>query len=250
MFPVVILAGGLGTRVASVTGGSLPKVLLPVGDRPFIDVKLAGLAAQGAEDVVLLVAHGAEQVRAHVGDGASLGLRVHCVEDPGGPLGTGGAVRAALAHLPDTFWVTYGDTFLRAPMAEIERCFVASRRLGLMTVLHNRDELETSNVDINGSLVTAYDKACPPGNHEYIDYGLLLLGREAFSPHPAGEAFDLGDLIRDLVRRRQLLAFPVSERFYHVGTPEALSEAAAFLRRERVWERLSEERRSERGGGA
>src|SRR3954454_4513252 len=107
VLPAVVLAGGLGTRVAALTGPALPKVMLPVGGRPFIDYKLAGLAAEGVSDVLLLVGHGHEVIRAHVGDGSQLGLRVRYSIEPPGLLGTGGAVKAALGELSDAFIVTY-----------------------------------------------------------------------------------------------------------------------------------------------
>ena len=55
--PVVVLAGGLGTRLLEVTGDLMPKVLVPVDGRPFIDYKLRGLARLGVGEVVLLVGH-------------------------------------------------------------------------------------------------------------------------------------------------------------------------------------------------
>ena len=120
MHQVVVLAGGLGTRVAHLTGPDVPKALLPLDGRPFVDYKLAMLAAQGVTDVVLLVGHGAGPLRDHVGDGGDLGLRVTFVDDGPGLRGTAGAIATASDRLDDVFWVTYGDTLLDVPMAEVE----------------------------------------------------------------------------------------------------------------------------------
>ena len=94
--PVAVLAGGLGTRLRSVTGAELPKVLVPVLGRPFVDHKLDELAGAGATRVVFLLGHGAEQVRDHVGDGSRYELDVVCLDDGDELLGTGGALRRAL----------------------------------------------------------------------------------------------------------------------------------------------------------
>src|SRR5712692_2156565 len=117
MLPVAVLAGGLGNRLHAVTGDALPKALVPVLGRPFIDWKLEGLAAAGTHRVVLLVGHHGGQIRAHVGDGRRYGLSVEYVEDGPVLLGTGGAVARALPSLADAFWVTYGDTLLEFDVA-------------------------------------------------------------------------------------------------------------------------------------
>ena len=70
-----------------------------------------------------------------------------------------------------------------------------------MTVLENRDEWETSNVDVAGGLVTAYAKGDPPGSHRFIDYGMLLFRRIAFDAVPRAGAADLGTVIGPLVAR-------------------------------------------------
>ena len=229
MLPVALLAGGLGTRLRSLTGDQLPKALVPVAGRPFIDWKLQELREQGVEDVVLLVGHGASPLEGHVGDGSRHGVRVRYSHD--GPVlqGTGGALRAALPQLPDAFWVGYADTLLQVPMAEAEDAFRASGLDGLMTVLENRDSLETSNTSVSGGRVTAYDKPARPGTHEHIDYGLLILTKAAFDGLP-NEAFDLGAVIHRLVEEGRLGAFQVAERFRDVGTPEAHAETEAYLR--------------------
>ena len=71
----VVLAGGLATRMRPRTL-AVPKALLEVAGRPFVDWQLERLAACGLPDVVMCVAHLGDQIRAHVGDGARLGVRV------------------------------------------------------------------------------------------------------------------------------------------------------------------------------
>lgn len=230
MYPVAVLAGGLGTRMASVAGEGMPKVLLPVAGRPFLDFKLASLAEQGLERVVVLLGHGADRVIRHVGEGHTFGMDVTTVVDGPRLLGTGGAVRRALGHLGERFWVTYGDSYLRAPMAAAEEVFDRAGWAGLMTVLENRDAWDRSNVRIEAGRVVEYRKGAPPGSFSHIDYGLLLLDAAALRPWSDGEPFDLADVLRRLVDERQLGAFVVTERFYEVGSPEGYREADEFFR--------------------
>jgi NDP-sugar pyrophosphorylase family protein len=225
-----VLAGGLGTRLRLVTGETLPKALVPVAGRPFIDRKLEELHGRGAEEVVLLVGHGGDALRTHVGDGATFGLHVTYLEDGQTLLGTGGALLRARPMLGDTFWTTYGDTLLTVDTASAEAQFAASDALGLMTVLHNRDRWEPSNARIEGSRVVAYSKDPRPAGAEHIDYGMLLFRAAALSGFGPGDAFDLGEALGVLVADKRLDAFEVTERFHDIGTVEALRETEEWVR--------------------
>lgn len=241
---VVVLAGGLGTRVAHLTG-DLPKALLPIDGRPFIDLKLAELVASGASEIVLLVGHGADAIQDHVGD--HVGSRtfgdvpVRFVEDGPVLLGTGGALRQALASLPERFWVTYGDTLLEVPLEAVERWSETSALSCVMTVLCNEDRWETSNVSIDEqSRVTAYEKPARTGTYRYIDYGMSFLSAAAFAARPAETPFDLGDVLGELVAGRALGAWVVEERFHDIGTEAAWQETDAWARETSLDARLQQ----------
>ncbi|HEY2665747.1 MAG TPA: NTP transferase domain-containing protein [Actinomycetota bacterium] len=227
---MAVLAGGLGTRMARRTGPRLPKALLAVAGRPFIDFKLAQLATEGATRVVMLLGHGAEAIADHVGDGGAYGLHLDIVPDGAGLLGTGGAVRRALPQLGDAFWVTYGDTYLSVPMAEVEETFCRAGRQGLMTVFRNRDAWDSSNVALREGLVAEYRKGAAPGSYEYIDYGMSILTAGAFAPFPSGTTFDLAEVLQSLIAAGELAGFEVEERFYEIGSETGFQETDAHLR--------------------
>lgn len=229
MFPVAILAGGRGTRMAGRTGPDLPKALLPIAGVPFIDHRLRQLAGQGAQGVVLLTGHGAESLEDYVADGARWGLEVLCVRDGDTLLGTGGAVRRALGILGEAFWVTFGDTLVSVPMHDVEPLLDQGAYQGVMTVLENRDAWDRSNVDVAEGVVVQYRKGAPAGTFRWIDYGMSLFRDNAFRAFPGGQAFDLGDVVRSLVDVRALAAFPVAERFYEVGSETGYAETEAYL---------------------
>jgi N-acetyl-alpha-D-muramate 1-phosphate uridylyltransferase len=233
VLPVAVLCGGRGTRLRGVTGDDVPKALVPVAGRPFLDHKLDGLAAAGFTDVVLLVGHRGDRIDAHVGNGSRYALSVRVVDDGGELLGTGGAVQRALAVLPDAFWVTYGDSLLDFDVTAAEARFAASGALGLMTVLRNHDRYGPSNVVLDGAgdgaRVAAYAKDPVPRGADCIDYGMLILTGAAFDP-PTPVPFDLAAVVGPLAARGALAAFEVARRFHDIGTPEAFAETEAFLR--------------------
>jgi NDP-sugar pyrophosphorylase family protein len=225
--PVVVLAGGLGSRISGLTGGRLPKALIDVAGKPFLDRKLDELAAQGVTDVLLLVGHQGDQVRDHLAQRPFPGMQVVCYDDGPDLLGTGGAIVQVRRHLPDAFFVTYGDTLLDQPMAPVEDAFIRSGRPALMTVVHNDGGNQPCNASIDDGLVVAYSKGDPPGTHDYLDYGLLVFRREVFDEFPPGEACDLEAIVSRLVADRLMAAMVVLEEFHDVGTPEAVAETAS-----------------------
>lgn len=216
--------------MAGRTGGVIQKVLLPVAGRPFIDFKLLQLAAEGVEEVLLLLGHGGDEVAEHVGDGRQYGLELRCLPDGETLRGTGGAVRRAIPLLGETFWVTYGDTLLSVPMASAEAALHTSGRLGLMTVLENRDAWDRSNVAVRSGLVVEYVKGAPPGTCAFIDYGMNLLSRAAFDGFAADKVLDLGEVLQRLIARAELAAFPVRDRFWEIGSETGYAQTDAHLR--------------------
>lgn len=226
--PVAILAGGLATRLRPVTE-TIPKSLVEVGGRPFVELQLEHLAAQGFERAVLLVGHLGDRVREVVGDGRRLGIAVDYAFDGTRLLGTGGSLKAALPLLGDAFLVMYGDSWLECDFRAVEEAFRASGKAGLMTVFRNDDRFDRSNVHFADGAIVRYDKVHRTPDMRHIDYGLGVLTAGALAPYPDGEPFDLARVHQDLLGASQLAAFEVYERFYEIGSPAGLQETRDHL---------------------
>ncbi|MBU4573591.1 MAG: NTP transferase domain-containing protein, partial [Proteobacteria bacterium] len=89
-----VIAGGLGTRLGALTK-DIPKPLVPVAGRPFLEHQLGLLKAGGVDKVVLCIGHLGEQIQAFVGDGSRWGLEVAYSLDGSTLLGTGGSLKKA-----------------------------------------------------------------------------------------------------------------------------------------------------------
>ena len=232
--PVVILAGGLATRMRPATE-RVPKALLPVNGRPFADLQLEWLRAVGVTDVVYSIGYLGDDIRRHVGDGGALGVRVRYAADGERPLGTAGALRAVIdtGLVPESFGVINGDSYLSLDLPAVEAAYARSGCPALMTVMRNRDRWEPSNAVFQDGRVVAYDKTRPArwrARMEWIDYGFSILMREAVTDRVApGEVADLADLMRDLSLAGQLAGYEVSERFYEIGSPEGLADLERHL---------------------
>lgn len=226
LIPVCILAGGLGTRLGAAARG-LPKPLVPVAGEPFLFHQLRLLARHGADEIVLCVGHRGELIEKAVGDGSQFGLRARTVHDPPGLAGTAGAVRGALPLLGEEFFVLYGDTYLRVDYRAVQEARRASGQPALMTVLRNEGRWDQSNVLYAHGAVVRYDKRVPTHEMQWIDYGLGVLTPAAFAC--AGAHADLAEVYADLAAEGVLAAYEATERFYEIGSAQALAETARFL---------------------
>jgi N-acetyl-alpha-D-muramate 1-phosphate uridylyltransferase len=228
MLPVAILAGGLATRLRPVTE-KVPKALLPFAGRPFIHWQLELLARQEIEQVVLCVGFLGEQIEAAVGDGAEFGIQVRYSFDGNILLGTGGALRHALPMLGEAFFVLYGDSYLDCSFAAAQSAYEASRLPALMTVFHNADRWDRSNVLWRDGAIVEYNKRSPSADMEYVDYGLSVLSARALLQWHDGAVLDLADVFHELSLRGNLAGLEVGKRFYEIGSVRGMEETERHL---------------------
>jgi NDP-sugar pyrophosphorylase family protein len=224
-----IIAGGLGTRLGALTK-DVPKPLVPVVGRPFLDHQLRLLRAGGVDQVVLCIGHLGEQIQDFVGDGSRWGLEVAYSLDGPVLLGTGGSLKKAAPLLEERFLLTWGDSYLEIEHRRVWRAFLASGLPAMMVVWRNRGAKEPSNVRLAGERVADYDKWSPGPEFDCIDYGLSALNREVLAAIPEGEPFAIEEVFRGLARRGELGAYVVEQAFMEIGSPAGLAELEAHLR--------------------
>lgn len=231
MLPLAILAGGQATRLRPLTE-TVPKSLIELNGEPFLIHQLRLLRSKGISRVVLCVGYLGAVIQRFIRDGKQFGIQVdYCFDGPT-LLGTAGALKNALPQLGSAFFVMYGDSYLLCDYAAIARSFGSSDMAAMMTVFRNEGKWDTSNVEFEDGKILAYSKTNRTPRMRYIDYGLGVFRAEAFNSVPLGRPYDLAELYADLLRRDQLAAYEVSERFYEIGSPAGLRETAEFLARQ------------------
>jgi NDP-sugar pyrophosphorylase family protein len=232
--PVAILAGGLATRLRPLTE-RMPKALVEVGGRPFVEHQLELLRRHGFRRVVLCVGYLGEMVETALGDGRRWGMDLKYVFDGEAPLGTGGALRNALSLLGEKFLVLYGDAYLDCDYGAVESAFESSGKLGLMTVFRNENRWDRSNVLFTNDRILRYDKRHPTSDMQHIDFGLGALQAKGLDAYPPNSPIDLASIYQDLLAREELAGFEVTQRFYEIGSPAGLDETQRyFLAKERA----------------
>lgn len=226
--PVAVLAGGLATRLQPVSL-TIPKSLIRVAGRPFIDHQMELLRRQGACDIVICCGYLGEQIEAHIRDGADHGLAVTYSYDGDPLLGTGGAIKKAMPQLGNVFMVLYGDSYLPIAFKPVVGAFRTSGADGLMTVFRNEGRWDASNVEFADGVIRRYDKFHRTPAMRHIDYGLSVFRSAVFDLWPTDEPFDLAAVMQNLLTAGRLEGFEASERFYEVGSPMGIEETERFI---------------------
>ncbi|OGI27385.1 MAG: hypothetical protein A2359_01075 [Candidatus Moranbacteria bacterium RIFOXYB1_FULL_43_19] len=215
---IVILAGGYATRLHPITI-KIPKSMVEINGRPFFEYQVELCKKNGIEEIILCVGHLWEQIRDHFGDGNQFGIKiVYSVENE--KLDTGGAIKNALPHLDEKFFVMYGDSFLDIDWKKIAEFYARSKAEGLMTVYKNNWKLEPSRVLLDDmGYAKEYNKENPRREMKYMEYGLNILpkkiiGKVREKSFPISRYFDI------LMDKRQLISCESKKRFYEIGCRE------------------------------
>lgn len=228
MLPVAILTGGLATRLRPITK-SIPKALIEVAGKPFIAHQLQYLRLQGITSVILCTGYLGEMIQNFVGNGSNWDLEVNYSSDGSILLGTGGALKRALPRLGENFFVLYGDSYLPINYVNVQKAFIDSGKLGLMTVLHNKNQWDRSNVEFEHGALIEYNKQITNPSMHYIDYGLGLLQASVLDRYSASEPFDLSKVYNELSMRQHLAGYEVFDRFYEIGSIQGIADTQTYL---------------------
>jgi NDP-sugar pyrophosphorylase family protein len=224
----VILCGGLGTRLGDLAK-DVPKAMMPVANRPFLEYELELLKRGGVNDFVLCTGHLGEVIERHFGDGTSFGINVSYSHDGAALRGPAGALKRASRLLRDEFFVTYGDAYLRVDYRSVMDRLLESGTMGVMTVYKNEGRHGKSDLVVRRGRVVKYDKKDLAPGMKWINYGVSALSKRALALIPSDRFCGEEEFYGNLIDGQQLLAYPVGKRFYEIGTPSALREFTRFI---------------------
>ena len=226
----VILVGGLGSRLGSVTS-RIPKPLVPVDGKPVLDRQLEQLRRYAVDDVTLLASHLADQVDAHVRARPEPVPRVR-VHRERSPLGTAGGLHELAGELTDPFLLLYGDVLFDV---DLHRLVDAHRRRhGLATlVVHPNDHPHDSDlveIDSANRITAVHAQPHPAGQsfHNLVNAALYVLSPRILQFIPQGTPSDFGrDIFPVICTTEQVFGYPTPEYVKDMGTPARLARVSA-----------------------
>ena len=224
-----ILAGGLGTRLKP-RFGDLPKPLAPIGGQPFLVRQLAWLAGHGIREAVVLAGHGADALRAELGNAAAGVTLEWSVEDR--PLGTGGALHLAKRFVEGAVLVVNGDTLAEVDPWALERDRWEHGALGAVALYevadaHARGRVES---DPEGRITRFVEKDESWRGPAWVNGGVYLFRPALWAHLPESGSLER-DVLPGLAARGALRGLHCTGRFWDIGTPEDWERAERELAR-------------------
>jgi mannose-1-phosphate guanylyltransferase len=223
----LILAGGEGTRLRPLTS-TIPKPVVPLVGRPFITYMLEWLAGHGVDDVILSCGFMADGVRAVLGDGSSLGVRLRYLQEPR-PLGTGGALKFAEDLLDERFFMLNGDILtdidLTAELRQHERTG-ARATLALMSV-EDPSAYGLVRRNSDDSVKEFVEKPGPERiEMDLVNAGAYMLERSVLERMaPAGTNISVEREVFPALVGNGLFGYAADGYWLDIGTPERYLEA-------------------------
>jgi dTDP-glucose pyrophosphorylase len=226
----VVMAGGFGTRLLPLTE-TVPKPMLPVGERPLLERTIDQLRGAGIREVHLTTHYLPESIVGHFGDGEAFGVRMsYATEDQ--PMGTAGGLRL-IPRPTGPFLVINGDILTRVSYQDMLRFH--RKHAATLTVGLRAHEVEVPFGVVECDDVRVVDLTEKPSIRLLVNAGIYLLEPSAWDFIPAGERFDMTDLIRRLMDEGQaVVGFPIIEYWQDVGRHEDYRRAQEDARDGRV----------------
>ena len=223
-----ILCGGLGTRLRPLTD-NIPKPMVLVNGKPFLEYLLVQLQENGIKEVILMTGYLGEQISQFFGDGASLGLRIKYSHGPA-EWDTGRRLIEAKSLLNDYFLLLYSDNFVPFNLNKLARFHDA--QCGLLTfVVHPKSE---GNIRLaEDGKVEVYDKTRKEEGLDFVELGYMIILKEVFG------CFDeinvsFSDIIFKLVCDRQVSGMIVRDAYHSISDLERLRLMQEYLKPKKI----------------
>ncbi len=226
---VILLAGGLGTRLEGVLG-QVPKPMATISDSPFLGYLFAFLKGQNFTDLIVCVGHGGDAIRGYFGDGKRFGVSIrYTIEKE--LLGTGGAIKLAEEWIDsDHFLVGNGDTYFEVDLENMLRFHESHGGIGTLALSYKENPGRYGQVVCNrdNRIVSFQEK--PDGRKPgYVNGGLYAFRKDLFRHIPANRVCSLEREILSSLTDEGLCGFPAPGYFIDIGVPEDYEKAKKEL---------------------
>jgi len=220
--PVVILAGGKGTRLMPYTT-SLPKPLMPVGEYPILDILLRQLASQGFRRITLAVGHLAGLIQAYFKEGQDWGVEIEYAYETT-PLGTAGPI-ARLPRHERSLLVLNGDLLTTLDFSRIVRFHYENRAIATIGTKRRTETVPFGVVEsAPGGQITQYKEK--PSLDYTVSMGIYVFSPTVREYIPRSQKFDFPDLVQRLIMNKQkVLAYESDAYWMDIGRPDDYQRA-------------------------
>ena len=221
---VVIIAGGKGTRIASLNS-EIPKAMIPINGKPVLEYQIELAKRYGHTDIFLVIGYLGDKIRSYFGNGESFGVQIKYFEEHS-PLGTAGALAELRNVLTEDFFLFYGDTVMDVALDKMY-AFHTIQQADATLFLHPNDHPYDSDlveIDKKGVIIGFHSKPHPKNflYRNLVNAALYILSPRLLLHIPQGIKSDFGKDIfpKVLTENLRLIGYVSSEYIKDMGTPE------------------------------
>ena len=232
----VIMAGGKGTRLATVTK-NIPKPMVPIEEKPLLEYQIENLKENGVDNIILIVGHLGDVIREHFGDGSSFGVDIsYYIEET--PLGTAGALAKIKDRLEDTFFLVFGDLFININYDRFLKFHHDHKALITLFAHPNSHPYDSDSIITDdGDRVTGWSYKKDIRTEDYrnlVNAGLYVIDKAAvdeIAKLQVAKGEDKVDLEKELIipiiPSCPIYAYHSTEYVKDIGTPDRLAKVTA-----------------------
>lgn len=220
LHPIVIMAGGLGTRLRPVTE-TVPKPMIPVGGRPILETIIEQFQKQGFRSITLCVNHLAHVIEAHFGDGSGFGVEITYVRETT-RMGTAGALSLLPFQPTHPLIVMNGDILTSANFGQLLSFHYENMALATMGLNRFQYQLPYGVVDIEHQHIRSFTEK--PVYDFFVNAGIYVISPEILQLIPPQKYFDMPSLFQNVDYRKRV-AFPLHEYWLDIGRHDDLEKA-------------------------
>jgi NDP-sugar pyrophosphorylase family protein len=226
--PVLILAGGLGTRLERALP-NLPKALAPIKKRPFLAHLLDQIKSSGFRKVILCTGHHGDLIREQFGD--SFGELSLTYSHEKKPLGTAGAMRLALPLIKnDLFLAMNGDSYIDIDLNNFLEWHLSHQYKGSIVLKRKQKTIRYGTVELNPEgIITSFCEKTDAQGPCWINSGVYLFSRTLLKSLRQNQNLSLERQVIPFWLQHKLGGYLSNAKFIDIGTPESLKTAATFF---------------------
>lgn len=229
----IILAGGLGRRLMPLTA-TVPKPMIEIHGKPFLEYILIQLKKNDIKEVVILTGYLHENIENYFKDGSAFNLSItyskSLVEDD-----TGTRIRKAKHLVHENFLLLYADNYWPLQLKDLSKIYFKNKTLGLMTVYANKDAYTKNNIVVNDrGYVEVYDKEGKHPGLNSVDIGFFILNKKVVDLLPIKNCSFEKLVIPELIKTKQLFGFLTNHKYYGLSNLNRIPSILEFFKEKKI----------------
>lgn len=211
---VVLMAGGLGTRLRPLTE-DIPKPLLKVGEKPIIETIIENFAKYGFRNIVISLNYKSEMIQEYFGDGSNHNVKISYIHEDT-KLGTAGALSLLKEVQNSPIFVMNGDLLTNINFSHLLDYHILEQSVITMCVREYDFQVPYGVINIDENRVTKIEEK--PVHRFFVNAGIYILSPQVLNKVPYNEYYDMPTLIEDMIKEeKKVSSFPIHEYWLDIG---------------------------------